>query len=124
MKKEMPSFAEWSKTQKCKKCDCSLDLSFSSYMSGGYKKVVDVDGEKVRGMYCGDCGDMAQAELMNSRFIENYNGATIFGKDGNYVPYWGSFYYFKTIEECRIRIDAKNIAVLPFGIVNLSEVLG
>ena len=119
-----PTFEEWMKSQVCKKCSTPLDLSFKNFIKGNVRKVHDLNGEKVRGSYCGDCGEMAQAELMNERFVENYNGNTIFCKDGRYIPYWDCHYYFKTIEECRMRIDAKHIMITPFGMVDINEVLG
>lgn len=119
-----PTFQEWMRSQTCKKCSTPLDLSIKSYGEGKYKKLHDMDFEKVKGFYCSDCADIALAELMNSRFVENYKGHTIFHKDGKYQPYWECSYYFKTIEDCRARIDANTTAVMPQGVANLVKFLG
>jgi hypothetical protein len=116
-------FQKWMNSQKCKCCDTPIDMGLEAYIKGKTKKVIDIDGEKVKGYYCGDCHDYAQATLMNERFVENYNGNTIFAKDGKYSPYWECHYYFKTLEECRIRIDAKHIAVTPFGVISADKLM-
>lgn len=118
------AFQEWMKNQKCKCCDNPIDMGLEAYMKGKTVKIRDIDGEKVKGYYCGDCHEFALASLMNERFVENYNGATIFCKDGRYSPYWECPYYFKTIEECRIRIDAKHIAIMPFGVIETAKLIG
>lgn len=48
------------------------------------------------------------------QFVECiYNNVKIYKIDEKYIPYWGSLYYFITLEECKNRIDAKNISVVP-----------
>ncbi|MEC2335184.1 hypothetical protein [Bacillus subtilis] len=109
------TFEEWKKSQKCKCCNRPVSLELKDWGVNTHK-IRDIDGQKVKGYYCSDCVDESMAHLMNERFVEVYNGNTIFCKDGNYTPYWECAYYFKTLEDCRNRIDAKHIAVMPFGI--------
>lgn len=108
----------WKKSQKCKKCGVPVSLEFKDYGRSTFK-IKDLDGEKVRGYFCSECVDMATAELMNERFVEVYKGNTIYCKNGMYAPYWGSPYYFETLEDCRTRIDNKHIAIMPSAIMSL-----
>lgn len=120
LKHRNPTFTEWKEKHhppKCKCCDKLLEFRFDSFAKGEINRVRDVDGTKVKGLYCKDCYIESQAYLMNERFVENYNGEIIFCKDDMYSPYWECPYHFKTIEECRTRMDANHIAVMPWGLI-------
>lgn len=110
-----PTFREWMEKNppKCNCCNKLLDFSYEAFAKGELNRVVDLDGQKVKGFYCNDCYIESLAYLMNERFVEVYRGSTIFSKDGNYSPYWDCPYYFTTIEDCRKRIDATHIAMMP-----------
>ena len=49
--------------------------------------------------------------------VEVYNGYSIYAVECSgeirYMPYWFSNYYFTNIEDCRKRIDMKNIGIVP-----------
>ena len=49
--------------------------------------------------------------------VEVYNGYPIYAVEYfgevRYMPYWFSNYYFTNIEDCRKRIDMKNIGIIP-----------
>ena len=46
-------------------------------------------------------------------FVEEYHGEKIYKVNGKeYIPYWGSQYYFDLLEDCRRRIDMGTMAYL------------
>jgi len=113
-----PTVQEWLEAHppKCKRCENLLAVfNFENFNNGKINKLKDVDGEKIKGLYCHHCVDEAHKDLMESRFLEEYKGEKIYQKDDMYLPYWGCMYHFKTLEECRIRIDASDTVVLPWG---------
>ncbi|WP_324655159.1 hypothetical protein [Bacillus paranthracis] len=100
---------------KCKCCEKVLPAGFNLFREA--TKLTDVDGERLAGFYCRDCSTEALAYLMNERFVEVYEGNLLFCKDGRYSPWWGCPYYFKTIEECRIRIDNAHLSIVPTAVI-------
>jgi len=44
-------------------------------------------------------------------FVENYKSNDIYKKDGRFVPYAHCHYYFKSLEDCKKRIDMTNISM-------------
>lgn len=57
------------------------------------------------------CDDICMTQWKNQFFVEEYNGEQIYklGEE-KYVPYIEAPYYFKTIEDCKRRIDDKTSA--------------
>ncbi|MBN3352028.1 hypothetical protein CF086_17170 [Clostridium botulinum] len=87
----------------CKKCGIKLNLKNIDTTS------VNIDGSKIKRM-CKKCSKILESELKNKYFAQEYKMNNIYSKDGKYVPYWGCNYYFKSLEDCKKRIDNKNIA--------------
>lgn len=116
-------FREWRKANppKCNACKATLSMSLSAHVYKEINKLIDVDGERVRGFYCKNCIEQARKDLMESRLFEEYKGSKIYRKDDMYLPYWDCAYHFKTVEECRIRIDA-NISIAKRGLADLKGV--
>ncbi|EOO44197.1 hypothetical protein [Bacillus cereus] len=114
-------FEEWQKANppRCNTCKTEISISLSAFVNKETLKLKDVDGEKVKGLFCKDCVEQAWSDLIESRFAEKYNGRKIYCKDGKYFPYWNCAYYFKTVEECRVRIDYYNISIVKRGLVDL-----
>lgn len=121
------SFQEYMKKNpvKCKTCKTILCSDSSAFMSAFLRKeihrLIDVDGERIKGFLCSNCIEQARKDLMESRLFEEYKGSKIYRKDDMYLPYWDCAYHFKTVEECRIRIDA-NISIMKRGIADLKGI--
>jgi len=49
------------------------------------------------------------------KFVEVYNESDIYEINGKFVPYIGCNYYFKTLEDCKSRMDAKGLAYVSFS---------
>jgi hypothetical protein len=119
-----PTFKEWMEKNppKCKCCNKVLPSDFAGlYKEAG--KLTDVDGERIKGFYCKDCYNECDYRLQESRWVAEHDNQKIYEKDGRYYPYWGAPYYFKTLEDCRTRIDAKHIAITPFGMISIDKLL-
>lgn len=106
---------------KCNTCNTVLTISLSAIMNKETQRLTDVDGEKVKGFYCKGCAEQAYKDLVDSRLFEEYKGSKIYRKDDMYLPYWDCAYHFKTVEECRIRIDS-NIAIAKRGLSDLKGI--
>lgn len=106
---EKPTLQEWliNNKPKCKKCKEVFQNLYTEALL-----LKDIDYER-QGFFCRSCYQIALDELMESRVVEEYKGNKIYCKDGRYSPYWQSPYYFKTLEECRIRIDHSHVAFFP-----------
>jgi len=81
--------------------ECEIELGFSNINTN----YTDITGKRLR--VCKECGESVENKLKNKYFIEEYDGRPMYAKDGCYVPYWGCSYYFKTIEDCKSRMDNK-----------------
>ncbi|MBQ2396837.1 MAG: hypothetical protein II304_07395 [Bacteroidales bacterium] len=98
----------------CKHCNKELgSINFKVFSS--YYKGYDDKGK--RKLFCNeDCYNAYTKQFQ----IEEHNGKPIYKVDVNgesrYMPYWFSPYYFTTVEDCRKRIDATNIAILSCGL--------
>ena len=46
-------------------------------------------------------------------FIEEYKGNEIFKYEGLYAPYIGCHYGFRSIDDCKKRIDTPNVSYMP-----------
>jgi hypothetical protein len=103
---------------KCKQCN--KELNFREFVNGNYKKVLDVDLQKV-GLFCKEHGEEVEEALKQERFVEEYKGNKIYCKDGSYIPYWECHYYFKSLDDVKKRIDNTHVAVVDtrmFGLIN------
>lgn len=105
--KQRPTLDELIKDNpiKCRCCGVILECTFQDWSERKINKLIDVDGEKIKGLYCGNCVSKAHDDLMDSRFVEEYGGNRIYHKDGMYFPFWTSPYHLKSIEDCRLWID-------------------
>lgn len=94
---------------RCKYCDKQLigDIKHFRY----YKRLrVFENGRFVQKTFCSqECKKKYEDQFV----VEEYRGHKIYFFHGKYMPYLESWYYFKTIEGCRKRIDdaLKGIAV-------------
>jgi hypothetical protein len=78
-------------------------LDFSKY----YYDVIETGKKKLF------CNEEHYNLYWNQFLVEEYNGSKIYQvKDGLYIPYLGCHYAFELIEDCRARIDNKNISVV------------
>ncbi|PEF30347.1 hypothetical protein CON39_11790 [Bacillus thuringiensis] len=91
---------------KCKKCEVVLK-GFASM-----KRLVDVDGQKPRGLYCLSCWEEAQTELFESRYVETYKDIRICHKDGRFYTAWNTALCFPTLTDCRTRIDLGDLSLI------------
>ncbi|MBK1611709.1 hypothetical protein [Bacillus cereus] len=91
---------------KCKVCEVILK-SFASM-----KRLVDVDGQKPRGLYCVSCWEKAQTELFESRYVETYKDIRICHKDGRFYTAWNTALCFPTLKDCRTRIDLGELSLV------------
>lgn len=78
---------------------CSAELSFMNI-----RRLADLDGNRL-GSYCKTCFPAAEHEIQKERFVEEYKGNKIYSLDGKFTPYWGCWYYFKSLEDTKARID-------------------
>ncbi len=108
------TFEDWKKNNpiKCKCCKEVLPTDTFENYAKDIHKITNVDGARLRGLYCTGCVDFAQAQIMNESFVEVYKGNQIYRKQGGYTPYWGCNYYFDTVEDCRLRIDHNHLSIV------------
>lgn len=96
----------------CKYCHKPLGESSFKFFTKAYKGELIEGGRKVF------CGEGCYNQYLKQYFVEEYKGNKIYWvfKDNQkyYIPYAGCHYGFKTIQECKNRIDAKHIGIL-FG---------
>jgi hypothetical protein len=95
---------------KCKYCDKELgESSFGLYMQ--YFKAVDEKGN--RRLFC---SEEHFEEYKNNFLVETYKNKPIYkieNEKGNwYLPYWSCDYAFKALEDCKLRLDKGNIAII------------
>lgn len=61
------------------------------------------------------CTEECYKNYMESFVVETYNGEHIFCVEINgekrYMPYFEAHYYFTSIDDCKKRMDMKNVAV-------------
>lgn len=60
------------------------------------------------------CNNECKDKWESQYFVEEYKGNKIYCIDGKYIPYFGSVYYFTTLEDCKKRIDYPHMAFAPF----------
>lgn len=107
LKTRKPTFREWFEKHppRCKCCNELLDWGYDAFYRGTVKKMIDVDGSKVKGMFCSDCYHTARHDLQSERFVERYHNNFIYTKDDKFFPYWECPYQFDTLNYCRQFID-------------------
>lgn len=74
-------------------------------------RVFDVGYEYIK-TTCKECAIEITDKLKQKRFVQEYNGETIYYKDGLYYPYWEAGYAFETLEDVKERLDNKHISVV------------
>lgn len=94
----------------CYHCYKPLGQISFKFFHDAYKGDLIEGGRKVF------CNAECYNKYLQKYFIEEYRGNKIYWVFKNnrkyYVPYAGCSYGFKTIEECRKRIDAKHIGIM------------
>lgn len=88
----------------CKECDAKLTMS-------NINRLLDLDFTKL-GVYCNNCFPEAEFKIKKQRLVEEYKGNEIYCKDNRFSPYWHSQYFFNKLEDARLRIDNKHLAVV------------
>jgi hypothetical protein len=93
----------------CKHCFKPLGISSISFYRTAYM------GELVDGGRKPFCNEQCYNKYLSKYFVEEYKGNKIYWlfKDNKkyYIHYAGCNYGFKTVEECKGRIDAKNVGI-------------
>ena len=96
---------------KCKYCNKEIgetdfktfSINFKGYDNNGKRKLF--------------CNEECYNKYIKQFEVEVHNDNPIYAVeyDGEirYMPYWFSNYYFTNIEDCKRRIDLKNIAIVP-----------
>lgn len=92
-------------------CNCDTKLRFSNWGN-----IRDVNNKPIP--CCKDCADIVLSRIKENRFVEEYKGARIYLYKGRYYSYWGCAYSFDSVENCRNRIDMKNVAFVPIKLLN------
>lgn len=82
---------------------------------GNSKLIKDVDGEKI-GCFCNDCFLVSLEKLKTARFVEKYREFEIYEKNGCYFPYRKCQYHFKSLDDCRARIDHRLAIIIKEGL--------
>jgi len=93
----------------CKECEQELTLK-------NFCNLKDCDCSRI-GRYCKKCGEIVYNKLFQERFVEKYNECKIFHKNNLYYPYWECLYSFEKLEDCKKRIDCKNIAIANLSLM-------
>jgi hypothetical protein len=116
LKHRKPTFKEWFEKHppRCRCCNELLDWGYDAFYTGRVKKIIDVDGSKVKGMYCSDCYHKSKHDLQSERFVELYKGNPIYTKEGKFFPYWECPYKLSSLEECRQFIEQRIVQVEGF----------
>lgn len=100
---------------KCKYCDKELgESNFKLFITSF--KAVDEKGN--RRLFC---SEEHFEEYKNKFCVETYNYFPIYNiinEKGNwYLPYWNCDYAFITLEDCKLRLDKGNIAIIANDIL-------
>lgn len=95
----------------CKECGDIISLY-------NFSNLRDCDNSRI-GRYCKKCGEEEYQHLLRERFTEEYEGNQIYKKDNLYYPYWGCSYGFEKLEDCKKRIDNKNISIIDARMLGL-----
>jgi len=97
----------------CKHCGKELGKACFDIYRNVYKGFT---ADNKTGLFCNeDCYNAYCDKFL----IEEYNGVKIYGIKINgqmrYIPYMGCAYYFTTLDDCKKRIDNKNIAMVDMN---------
>lgn len=86
---------------KCKYCNKQLIRDLKHFVH--YKRlIVFENGRFIQKTFCSqECKKKYEDQFV----VDEYRGYKIYCFHGRYVSYLESLYYFKTIEDCRKRID-------------------
>jgi len=94
---------------KCKTCHKPLGELNLSFVVTTYW------GDLIEGGRKAFCNERCYSKYLDKYFVENYNGHKIYWIFKNnmkyYIPYAGCSYGFKTLQDCKNRIDANNISI-------------
>lgn len=99
----------------CRNCDKFLgENSFALHAK--YFKGADEEGK--RKLFC---SEKCFEEYKNTFYVEIYNKNTIYKITNEkgiwFIPYWDCRYAFKTLQDCKARIDQKNISYVDMEMV-------
>lgn len=89
---------------RCRKCERVLTFKNISTLR-------NINGKSI--VACKACEEDVIAKLKKDKEVEIYNGHPIYKYDNFFIPYWACVYGFEKIEDCRRRMDDKNIAYFP-----------
>ena len=96
----------------CPHCQTKLNSWFRGNFQGKY---FNNKLNTLRDRYF--CTKECYEDYKNQYIVEVYNGQPIYciEMDGEkrYMPYFEAHYYFTNIDDCKRRMDAKNIAIRP-----------
>jgi hypothetical protein len=94
----------------CYHCHKPLGQLSFEFFHKAYKGELIEGGRKVF------CNEKCYNKYLQKYFVEEYKGNQIYWllKNGEkyYIPYAGCAYGFKTIKDCKKRIDAKHIGIM------------
>lgn len=95
---------------------CKKDLSDYSFGVGTHR------GYTLDGAIRFFCNEECYNNYWSQYLVEEYRNNKIYEitRDGvvGYIPYIGCGYYFKTLEDCKGRIDQENVAVVDMGMLH------
>jgi len=92
----------------CHNCGCVIN--FDNICC--WRHAHQINGARLKKGYCIKCGIKQVDKMKREYFVETYNEHDIYTTDGKFFPYWGCHYFFTRLEDCKTRIDAKEISVL------------
>lgn len=103
---------DFEKLRSCPHCQAKLNDWFRGNFQGKYfNKKLDT----LRRRYF--CTKECYEDYKNQYIVEIYNDQPIYcieiGGEKRYMPYFEAHYYFTNIDDCKRRMDAKNIAIRP-----------
>lgn len=101
------------KNVQCQNCKTLLgDFSFKTF--GKYFIGYDSRGKRV--LFCNeDCYEQYKRQYDVEIYKKTTIYAVVYNNETRYMPYWFSSYYFTNINDCRNRIDMKNIGIYPLS---------
>lgn len=95
---------------RCKKCKKEVcDGTIKGYANA--IKGTEYIGNAMKEIFfcCYECKIRYELQFI----VEYYGYKPIYKVNGRYLPYFGCHYYFDNIEDCRKRMDVKNIGICP-----------
>lgn len=99
------------KIVQCQNCKSSLG-NFSLKTFASYFKGYDERGKRI--LFCSeDCYEQYKKQFEVELYKTTPIYSVICDGEARYMPYWFSSYFFMNIDDCRKRIDSKNIGIYP-----------